>query len=66
VYKFLLSLDLGEIGWGGEDWIGLAQDKHKWRAPVNTVTKLWVPENAGTVSNGYTTGGLLSSSQLHS
>jgi hypothetical protein len=25
-------MDVGEIGWGGMDWIGLAQDKDKWRA----------------------------------
>jgi hypothetical protein len=30
---------LGEIGWGGEDWINLAQD----RALVNTVMRLWIP-----------------------
>jgi hypothetical protein len=23
---------LGEIGWRGMDWIGLAQDRDKWRA----------------------------------
>jgi hypothetical protein len=26
-----------EIGWGGMDWIDLAQDKDQWRALVNTV-----------------------------
>jgi hypothetical protein len=36
-------MDLGEIGWSGEDWIGLAQDKDKWRALVNSVMNLWVP-----------------------
>jgi hypothetical protein len=30
-------MDLGEIGWGGMDWIDLAQDKDQWRALVNTV-----------------------------
>jgi hypothetical protein len=25
-------LDLGEVGWGNVDWIGLAQDKNRWRA----------------------------------
>jgi hypothetical protein len=23
-----------EIGWGGVDWIGLAQDRDKWKAVV--------------------------------
>jgi hypothetical protein len=27
-----IKMDLLEIGWGGVDWIGLAQDKDKWRA----------------------------------
>jgi hypothetical protein len=25
-------MDLREIGWGGMDWIDLAQDKDQWRA----------------------------------
>jgi hypothetical protein len=25
-----IKLDLAEIGWGGVDWIGLAQDRDKW------------------------------------
>jgi hypothetical protein len=27
-----IKMDLLEIGWGGVDWIGLAQDRDKWRA----------------------------------
>jgi hypothetical protein len=27
----------------GVDWIGLAQDRYRWRAVVNTVMNLWVP-----------------------
>jgi hypothetical protein len=34
--------DLGEIGWGGVDWIGLAQDRDRWRALVNVVMNLRV------------------------
>jgi hypothetical protein len=30
-------MDLREIGWGGMDWIDLAQDRDKWRALVNTI-----------------------------
>jgi hypothetical protein len=29
--------DLREIGWGGVDWMHLAQDRDKWRAVVDTV-----------------------------
>jgi hypothetical protein len=37
------KMDLGEIGWGGVDWIGLSQGRDKWRALVNSVMNLWVP-----------------------
>jgi hypothetical protein len=37
------KMDLGEIGWGGVDWIGLAQDTDKWRALVIAVMNLLVP-----------------------
>jgi hypothetical protein len=40
-------MDLKEIGWDGMDWIHLAQDKDQWRALVNTVMNLCVPENVG-------------------
>jgi hypothetical protein len=38
-----IKLDLREIGWGGVDWIDLAQDRDQWRALVNTVMNLGVP-----------------------
>jgi hypothetical protein len=31
---------LGEIGWDGGDWIGLAQHREKWRALLNAVMKV--------------------------
>jgi hypothetical protein len=31
------GIDLLEIGWGGVNWIGLVQDRDKWRALVNAV-----------------------------
>jgi hypothetical protein len=36
-------MDLGNTGWGGVDWIGLAQDRDKWTDFVNSVMNLWVP-----------------------
>jgi hypothetical protein len=37
-----IKMDLLEIGWGGVDWIGLAQDRYRWRALVNSVMNLRV------------------------
>jgi hypothetical protein len=31
------KMDLLEIGFGGLDWIGKAQDRYRWRALVNSV-----------------------------
>jgi hypothetical protein len=36
-------MDLREIGWGGVDWIDLAQDRDQWRALVNTEINHRVP-----------------------
>jgi hypothetical protein len=30
-----IRVDLVEVGWGDVDWIGLAQDRDKWRALMN-------------------------------
>jgi hypothetical protein len=38
-----IRMDLGELGWGDVDWIGLAKDRNRWRALVNSVLNLWVP-----------------------
>jgi hypothetical protein len=38
-----IKMDLLEIGWGVVDWIGLAQDRYKWRALVNAVMNIRVP-----------------------
>jgi hypothetical protein len=35
-------MDLGDMEWGDVDWIGLAQDRNRWRALVNSVLNLWV------------------------
>jgi hypothetical protein len=34
---------LGEVGWGDVDWIGLAQDRNRRRALVNSILNLRVP-----------------------
>ena len=37
------KMDLMEVGWGGIDWIALAQDRDNWRAVLNAVMKFRVP-----------------------
>jgi hypothetical protein len=37
------EVDLQEVGYMGMDWIELAQNKDRWRTPVNAVMKLRVP-----------------------
>jgi hypothetical protein len=38
-----IRIDLGEVGWGDVDWIGLAKDRNRRRALVNSVLNLLVP-----------------------
>jgi hypothetical protein len=44
-------MDLVEVGWDDVDWIGLAQDRDRWRALVNSVLNIRVPYNAGKLSS---------------
>jgi hypothetical protein len=41
-YEDNIKMGLREIGWGGMDWINLAQDGDQRRALVNTVMNLLV------------------------
>ena len=38
-----IRVDLQEVGCGYKDWIGLAQDRDRWRTLVSAVMNLRVP-----------------------
>jgi hypothetical protein len=42
-WKDNLKLDLQEVGWGGMEWIDMAQDEDRWQALVNAVINFRVP-----------------------
>ena len=37
--RIILKKDPQEVGWGGRDWIDLAEDRDRWGAFVNAVMK---------------------------
>jgi hypothetical protein len=37
-----IRMNIKDIGWGGMEWIQLAQDRDRWRALVSAVTNLRV------------------------
>jgi len=38
-----IKMGLQEVGFGGMDWIKLAQDRDRWRALVNVVMDFLIP-----------------------
>jgi len=38
-----IRMDLQEVGYGYGDWIGLAQDRDRWRTLVSAVMNIRVP-----------------------
>jgi hypothetical protein len=58
-------IDCIEIGLGGADWIGLAQDRYRLKILGNAVMNLRVPYNAGKLPSGCTTCDPSRGAQLH-
>jgi hypothetical protein len=50
-----IRMDLRETGWKGVDWVRLAQDRDQWRALLNTVMNLRVPQEAGDLLTAWVT-----------
>jgi hypothetical protein len=42
-WEYSNRIELQEVGCGCEEWIGLAQDRNRWRALVSAVRNLRVP-----------------------
>ena len=42
-----IKMDLQEVGCGSMDWIGLAQDRDRWRTLVSAVMNLQVSVKCG-------------------
>jgi hypothetical protein len=47
IWEDNIKMDLQEVGWGYMDWIDLAEDRQRWRALMNAVMNLRVPQNVG-------------------
>jgi hypothetical protein len=60
-----MNMDLRETGWGGMDWIDLAQNREYWRAVANMVMNLRVSQNVRKFLNICATGCFSRRSELH-
>jgi hypothetical protein len=49
-------MDVRDLGWGGMDWIDLAQDREQWRGLTNMVINFRFLQNTGKFLSSFTTG----------
>jgi hypothetical protein len=59
-----IKMDLKDIEYGSTDWIAMTQNRDQWRALVNTVMNLRVPENVGKFLSGCMTSDFSRRAQL--
>jgi hypothetical protein len=64
-WKDNVKTNLREIGWGGMDWIDMDHDGNRWKALVNMVMNLWVPEDVGKFLNSCAAGSFSRKTRLH-
>ena len=50
-----IEMDLKETAKGDVDWSYLSQNRHKWRAVVNTVMNIWFSQNVVDFFTSYGT-----------
>jgi hypothetical protein len=64
-WEYNIRMVLREMGWGGMDWIYVAEDRDRWRALVTTVMNLRVALNAGKFLSCCATDGFPRRAKLH-
>jgi hypothetical protein len=67
VYRLLVGKPQGKrpLGRHRHRCIHLDQDRYRWKALVNAIMNLRVPQNAGKLQSGCKTCGLSSGMQIH-